>query len=218
MITDDVAYNRDLVISYLEGYNFKLIEAQNGKDAVEKAILNHPDLILMDLRMPIMNGYDAAIAIKADESISQIPVIAFTASIMQSEEDEVKRNFDGYIRKPIQKYELVNELKRHLKYSEETIQDVNSEVQEEAASELILPKIAEKEFSENLCKKIEDAVLLMNPAILKSLLEEIQVFADKYELSILTASAKQMLQDLDNYDFEALEAKLTTIMMIKIEE
>jgi CheY-like chemotaxis protein len=115
LVADDVALNRQLVAGYFEGTEHKLITATNGLEAVEKAEKHRPDVILMDMRMPDLDGYEATKRLKANDALKNIPVIAVTASSFREEEARARKACDGFIRKPFNRSELIAELKRFLK-------------------------------------------------------------------------------------------------------
>jgi signal transduction histidine kinase/CheY-like chemotaxis protein len=117
LLVDDIAVNRDLLRGYLSRYAFQLLEAENGRDAVELARQRQPDLVLMDMRMPVMNGYEASRTLKQHDSTRNIPVIALTASAMEQDAREIGDLCDGYLRKPVSQQELVLELGRFLPHS-----------------------------------------------------------------------------------------------------
>ena len=117
LIADDVEVNRNLIIGYLEGYDFNFLEAVNGEEAVELTCQHHPDLILMDIKMPVMDGYEATDKIKGDDEIKNIPVVALTASAMKESEDKILDQGDGYLKKPVAKAELVAELMKFLPHT-----------------------------------------------------------------------------------------------------
>jgi signal transduction histidine kinase/DNA-binding response OmpR family regulator len=117
LLADDLAVNRDLLRGYLSRYAFQLLEAENGREAVALARQRHPDLVLMDMRMPVMNGYEASRMLKQDDSTRDIPVIALTASAMEQDAREIGGLCDGYLRKPVSQQELVLELGRFLPHS-----------------------------------------------------------------------------------------------------
>jgi len=115
MVVDDIVSNRSLVRSFLKSTNLEVIEAIHGKDAIEKAKTNHPDVILMDIKMPVMNGYKAVKVLKSDMALKHIPVIILTASAMKRDEKRIQDiGADGYLRKPVSRLELIKELSQHL--------------------------------------------------------------------------------------------------------
>jgi CheY-like chemotaxis protein len=115
LVADDVALNRQLVAGYFEGTEHKLITAATGLQAIEQAGKHRPDVILMDMRMPDLDGYEATRRLKADPALKHIPVIAVTASSFREEEARARRVCEGFIRKPFNRAELIAELKRFLK-------------------------------------------------------------------------------------------------------
>ncbi len=118
LIVDDIADNRMLLDGYLQNYGFEFIEAENGREACDLARRRRPDLILMDVKMPVMDGREATRRIKARPETRDIPIIAVTASAMKEAEKEISSLCDGYLRKPVNKADLVGELTRFLTYSE----------------------------------------------------------------------------------------------------
>jgi len=103
LVVDDNALNLQLACDALELAGYEVLSAANGEEAIALAASEHPDLILMDLRMPLMNGDEAMRYIKADERTRRIPVVALTASAMKGEREHLlATGFDGYIEKPIE--------------------------------------------------------------------------------------------------------------------
>jgi signal transduction histidine kinase/response regulator RpfG family c-di-GMP phosphodiesterase len=117
LVVDDIEVNRNLIRGYLESYGFNLIEANNGEEAVAMTKAQHPEIVLMDMKMPVMNGYDAVRLIKEDSAIRDIPVVALTASAMEQAAKEIKALCDGYLRKPVNKSDLIGELALFLKHA-----------------------------------------------------------------------------------------------------
>ncbi len=114
LIADDGELNRDLVKGMFEGTRLRLLEAADGQEAVDQTARHLPDLVLMDIRMPVLDGVAAAQRIKQDPSLQRIPILALTASVLQEDEVRVRTVCDGFLRKPLQRRELVTELQRFL--------------------------------------------------------------------------------------------------------
>ena len=109
LVVDDVATNRELAEEILELEGHRLLQAGNGREALEIARRERPDLILMDLRMPVMDGVEATHRIKGDPELKGIPVLALTASVMVGERERILgEGFDGFITKPIDFSELLS--------------------------------------------------------------------------------------------------------------
>ncbi|MBL9175488.1 MAG: response regulator [Verrucomicrobiales bacterium] len=115
LVADDVPLNRELVAGYFQESRHRLIAAVNGREALELAATHHPDVILMDMRMPELDGYEATQRLKADPALKHIPVIAVTASSFRDQEARARKICDGFIRKPFNLAELVDELRRFLR-------------------------------------------------------------------------------------------------------
>ncbi len=121
LIVDDIKVNRSLVIAYFEDADILFLEAADGESAVRQARIHRPDVILMDIRMPVMDGYEATRRIKNDSALSHIPVIALTASGMKSDREKSKKfGFDAFLTKPVRKSDLIKELMAYIPYTSET--------------------------------------------------------------------------------------------------
>jgi two-component system, sensor histidine kinase len=111
LIVDDVASNRLLIKEFLRQTEITVIEAENGVDAVHAARSQKPDVILMDLRMPVLSGVEAMKRIGADEDTRSIPVLALTALGIKEEKEKImNEGFAGFLTKPVQKAVLFQEL------------------------------------------------------------------------------------------------------------
>jgi signal transduction histidine kinase/CheY-like chemotaxis protein len=116
LIADDLQENRELIMNVLEDQPVEFFEAENGRQAIEAACQHQPDLILMDIKMPEMDGIDATRAIKADNELKHIPVVAITASSLQEDNLPLQEIlFDGYLTKPVKMLSLLNVLSHLLK-------------------------------------------------------------------------------------------------------
>jgi signal transduction histidine kinase/FixJ family two-component response regulator len=118
LVVDDEAMNRDLMSTYLTRQNLEVITAENGMEAVEMVKQRRPGLVLMDIKMPVMNGLQATRMIKADEELKHIPVIFTTAQAMREQVEEMeKAGGDAYLIKPLSKSKLFALLIRFLPYT-----------------------------------------------------------------------------------------------------
>jgi signal transduction histidine kinase/CheY-like chemotaxis protein/sensor domain CHASE-containing protein len=116
LVVDDVPHNRELARGLLQGRNLQVITAENGREGLDAAVAHHPDLILMDLKMPVMDGFEATQLIRATPAISKVPIIAVTASSLKEDDHSIaKAGFDAFLRKPFRKDSLFREMARFLK-------------------------------------------------------------------------------------------------------
>lgn len=101
LIVEDVELNRDLLTQLLED-TYELVIAVDGAAGVEMAIAHRPDLILMDLSLPLVDGWEATRRIKANASTAAIPVVAITANAMTGDEDRARAaGCDDFMTKPV---------------------------------------------------------------------------------------------------------------------
>ena len=115
LIVDDSVENRELVVSFLRDSKLLFYHADNGNKALEW--LEHfppPDLILLDLVMPEMDGYQVVEILKSNSKFRNIPVVACTAAVMKEDLEKGGNMFDGFLKKPIERKRLIEELKRFL--------------------------------------------------------------------------------------------------------
>jgi len=116
LIVDDNDINRVILINLLSPLGFTIIEAVNGQNGIEKATTTLPDLILMDLKMPVMDGFEATRQIRQLSVLKDVVIIAISASVFQEDFKKcLSMGCDDFIAKPIQADELFEKLQKHLK-------------------------------------------------------------------------------------------------------
>jgi len=114
LIVEDVEINTDLLIQLLED-DYELVTAADGAAGIEAARRTRPNVILMDLSLPVIDGWEAARRLKADPDLRHIPVIALTAHAMRGDEEKaLASGCDDYLSKPIDEDILFEKLKRIL--------------------------------------------------------------------------------------------------------
>ncbi|MBE8950273.1 MAG: response regulator [Quinella sp. 3Q1] len=117
LLVDDIEVNREIAKMLLESEGFIVDTATDGKDAVEKVAANVYDAVLMDIQMPIMNGYDAARAIRKldDKKLAQVPIIAMTANAFSEDvKNALDAGMNGHIAKPIDVEKMMETLAKIL--------------------------------------------------------------------------------------------------------
>lgn len=107
LVTDDIELNRKLICEHLKETPLIIYQASNGQEAIDIIEKSHIDLVLMDIKMPIMNGYEATKIIKSRYSL---PIIAVTASVLTSRTSEENKIFDSFLEKPLSLDELMDTL------------------------------------------------------------------------------------------------------------
>jgi CheY-like chemotaxis protein len=119
LVVEDNIDNMDLIEVFLEDV-YSLIFANDGKIGLEKTIEEKPDLVLLDISLPIMDGTEVIKKIREDETISNIPVIALTAHAMMGDRESfLKQGFTDYLSKPIEDEDiLIDLIESHLNKAE----------------------------------------------------------------------------------------------------
>ena len=116
LIVEDNQDSRELVIKILRNRDYQIIEAVDGEDGLEKAIAEQPDIILLDIALPKMGGYEVAKTLRLREEFKHTPIIALTAHAMKGDEEKaLQAGFSGYIPKPINVRELPEQIEYYVK-------------------------------------------------------------------------------------------------------
>ncbi len=114
LIAEDIPVNRQLLNILLKGENINIREAETGKEVLEILKDFHPEIILMDIQMPEMDGFEAAKIIRKNPAYDDIKLVALTAHAIQEEIQKYKTVFDDYLIKPIEKKDIMNVFKKYL--------------------------------------------------------------------------------------------------------
>jgi len=115
LLVEDNEMNRDMLSRRLIRRGYEVVMAEDGAKGVELANSESPDLILMDLSLPIMDGWEATRTLKANDSTKAIPVIALTAHAMKSDEDKAKEaGCDDFDTKPVDLNRLIEKMDKYL--------------------------------------------------------------------------------------------------------
>lgn len=114
LIADDQPANRELIRGMLDGFDLTILEAADGNDVLELLATNRPDIILLDAKMPGMDGMEAARRIRSAPAYADIPIVAISAAVMSQEVDALRQAADAYLPKPINRSDLIRTLARFL--------------------------------------------------------------------------------------------------------
>jgi CheY-like chemotaxis protein len=115
LLVDDYPDAREMYAEYLEFSGFEVVEAENGMEALQRAVETTPDIILMDLSLPVMDGWEATRRLKADKRTAPIPVVALTGHALAGISEGAKRaGCDAFVTKPCLPEDLVKEIRRIL--------------------------------------------------------------------------------------------------------
>jgi CheY-like chemotaxis protein len=115
LIAEDNAVNRELIREILEGKGFEVLEACDGEEALRLIEEKHPDLVILDIQMPRMDGYTLLRAMRNIPKVSETPALALTAYAMQGDQARaLEAGFDSYVTKPFESAKLLAEVNRLL--------------------------------------------------------------------------------------------------------
>ena len=114
LVVEDNLPNRELIREILESCGHEVIEAEDGQQALERLKETKPDLVLLDLQMPVLDGYAVVRQLRQIPRLANLKILALTAYAMQGDREKVLQSgFDGYLTKPIDMAALTNEV-QHL--------------------------------------------------------------------------------------------------------
>jgi CheY-like chemotaxis protein len=115
LLAEDNEVNRDMLARRLTRRGYEVLLAENGEQAIQQVYKNAPDLVLMDLNMPTLNGWDATAKLREDERGQDVPIIALTAYVMREDwERALDMGCDAVLTKPFRFAELLEEVERWL--------------------------------------------------------------------------------------------------------
>jgi two-component system, cell cycle response regulator DivK len=115
LVVEDQPDSRRIIRDMLAATDYEIIEAGNGEEALAAIAKHRPDLILMDVQLPIMDGYTATRRIKADPALRSIPIIAVTSYALDGQENIARAaGCDDYVPKPYSPRELLAKIRQHL--------------------------------------------------------------------------------------------------------
>jgi two-component system cell cycle response regulator DivK len=115
LVVEDQEDNRQILRDLLGNAGFELDEAENGQDAIDQVAKRRPDLILMDIQLPVMDGYEATRRIKSDPATQTIPIIVVTSYALSGDENKARAaGCDAYVTKPYSPRQLLAKVREFL--------------------------------------------------------------------------------------------------------
>jgi PAS domain S-box-containing protein len=224
LVTDDVATNIEAVENLLLPTTVNIITANGGEIALELLKSNHVDLILLDIRMPQIDGYEVAQRIKNDPVLKNIPVIAYTASVIGANKIEESGNFEGFLFKPVRRTELFNVLKKYLPFTiikNDNIVNANElvdEFKQEIGEVKNLKKLIIQLDTHTIpqWEKIKDSLILFK---INEFAKDIKVLGVEFNFQALIKYSDKIVESLDMVDIPSLKSNLaefsTIVQIIK---
>jgi CheY-like chemotaxis protein len=208
LVVDDNQTNCQLVQAIFSSTHHRVLFAFSGEDAVLRTREIKPDIVLLDIRMPGMDGREALAEIRKTQGLELTPVIAVTASNLLDAEKSLKEKFSGYVRKPFSKRELFDELAEFLPPNAPPT---------DAQNDIITPALNNSiVVSPDLIAQLRQLLANPWPALRDSVaINEIKTFAqgleglgERWQCAPLTDYARNLLSDAQNYAVPELEKHL----------
>ncbi|MBF0201211.1 MAG: PAS domain S-box protein [Desulfamplus sp.] len=200
LVVDDVMSNRDLLYAMLLPLGFEIQHAENGTEAIDIFEKWSPHVVLMDMRMPMMDGYEATRRIKATEKGRTTPVIAVTASVLMGREDEVMdMGVSAYLRKPFKPEELYEILGEYLDLRYVYADETSETPQEEPKAAALTPEYLAA-FPDELLRNMRKSVAEGDMIRLTELIRQVEALDVSAALGLKTLA--------DQYDYTKLNELL----------
>ena len=212
LVVDDIEDNRELVRANFTDTALSIVEAENGQQAIDTVKQQNIDLILMDIRMPLVDGYQAAKEIKL---FSDVPIVALTASVML---DETKINkskyFDSYLRKPVLKKELYEVLSQYLDY-EVLIKDDARIVDTLTLSPNEYGVLAEVIVALDGLDGLWNELQLNNISEMQHFSDALKAIAEQYNFSPLADYSQAFSEKIALFDIAGMSSSLHQFKVLK---
>ncbi|MDJ0844647.1 PAS domain S-box protein [Crocosphaera sp.] len=214
LVVDDVASNRQLIAEYFSQTHHQLYFAKDGNKALEEVKKNYPDLILLDLKMPNLDGYETSKRLKQCPETQPIPIIILTAHYQAKEKQKLMDFVEDILPKPVSKSQLVFTLKsifasQPSSSSSATITENNLETE----ATLNLPELIQQ-----LTEEMEQTIPIIQQKMitrdLKKFLQRLISLSHQSQCKILLTYAQTLQQQLDDFDLENIAGSIDNFSQI----
>jgi len=176
------------------------IEAKNGQEALDLLYANNIDIVLMDIRMPVMDGFEATRKIRQQDKYKNLPIFAITASVLEDDlRDVKKKGFDAFVHKPLLYKEFMQLLSRYLK-ADIIIEDMqtNDDIN------LVLDEDIKVKYKELFYEELLNQEKRNNFKTISILASDISLFADDNKIVFLKDIAQELIVAVDLFDIEMI--------------
>ncbi len=210
LVVDDIESNRVMMQEMLSTIGFTVITAENGQIGLDVINEHHTDLVLMDIRMPVMDGITTTRKIKANPATKDIPVVALTASTSVEEREEVIKNgFDDFLTKPILVSGLISALSQFFKYSTSALQGMPITSLESVNFKKVRePARLIKHLNDEILPSCHSLKKVMIMGKTRSFGETIEAIAEKHAIEQLHIYGRNIITFVENFDTVGIENEL----------
>lgn len=218
LIADDIEINRYYLNNAMANKSLNLVEAIDGNEAFEKILEHQPDLILTDLKMPIIDGFELAKKVKSDENLKKIPIIALTASVLKEDKLKIKEsNFDGYLLKPIMVQDLykllIDFLPHHVSMDEPVTEKKEADHKTEL-KEVVIPNEIKNLLTTDLMKKWESFKTKQPVNEIKKFANQIKTIGEEHNIQLLSKYSDNLHAAVGSFDIEQILRQLNEYPVI----
>ncbi|WP_396127465.1 tetratricopeptide repeat-containing hybrid sensor histidine kinase/response regulator [Aurantibacillus circumpalustris] len=193
LLVEDITSNRELIKEFLKDSNIKIINAENGQEALDFLKKTKPDIIIMDMLMPVMDGKTAIKIIKSNDHYKSIPLIALTASGLENKDEAVQLLCEDYLRKPIDKKTLLVVLSKYL--------DVTGAIMKSATLD---NSVFSEKLKEQFLPRWNEARALMSIDDILRFAEELHKFACDHNVLEILAYSERLRTLAINFEIEEM--------------
>ena len=208
-MVDDIELNRRLIEDWFAATHHEVRTASGGVDGVAQAQAFRPDVVLMDIRMPDLDGVAALQRLRALPELAATKVLAVTASSLLGEETELRRHFDGYLRKPLRRDHLCRAIAAAIGHA--SAGDVAAGAEDASATDAIVEPVAAPvlgELQPALHDAITRAAATLSTDDLGQVLALLDALPERAELAPLQRLRTRLHAALQRFDIVAAEARL----------
>ncbi len=213
MVVDDALVDIEMVESLLKSLGLEVVHTTDGSHVMALIDNYKPSLLLLDTRMPGMNGYELLQAIKKDPDTSHIPVVAYSATMPGYSANPLSNLFSGYLQKPASRQVLINELIKHLPHTSAEVPATTEEDQTVALEELTgettasLPLVVDELRNTFLpqWQQIKDQLVIFK---IEAFSSQLEALATKHNFDYLLQYAQKLSADAGMLDIEAMKQTL----------
>ena len=199
LIADDVASNRELIIGYFADTDCRLLLASDGREALKLARQHLPDLILLDVRMPYLNGHQVARSLYESPQTNKIPIVIITATSGNPNQVDLEKICQGYLHKPVSRSQLVEVLKRIFisNNPNKTERKNNIDIASNSLQfpELIVKLRREEETSwTSLCQTLKSRDL-------RAFITRLEAWGEEHQCQTLKDYTQRLKSQMENFDW-----------------
>lgn len=203
LIAEDISINRQVLKGFLKPFNVRIIETENGEECINLTRESRPDLILMDMQMPVMDGYTASNFLKLDNDLKNIPIIGISASGSKANKEKFNTVINDFLLKPVFKFDLLEMLTKYLPFERKNNMTKNS-----TDSELSLEEKLSVEDKNELLQNFVPIILRIQQTLILDELTEfvnrLENFADNRNISKLKEFSFQLNNSIDTFNIDKI--------------